>query len=57
MFIVEYLYDEEVALKGPEIVERFSKGQCDDVLRVRWEEKRCGSGSKHGRSLRAMTTE
>lgn len=33
MFIVECLYD-EVALKGLEIVERFSKGQCDEVLRV-----------------------
>lgn len=56
MFIVEYLYGEKVASQGPEIVELFSKGQCDKVLGVRQEEKRCGSGTKHGRSLRAMIT-
>lgn len=38
MFIVECLCDEEVALKGPEIVEQFSKGQCDEVLGVRRKE-------------------
>lgn len=28
MFIAECLYDEEVALQGPEIVGQFLKGQC-----------------------------